>query len=53
MSNPVVCVMSSGEVSRYGHPSIGVMQELTRNGGLVAVVTESISTLLSFHGYLI
>lgn len=51
MRKPVVCALSTGEVSRYGHPSVGVMQRLTSNGGLVEVVTESISTLLSFHGY--
>ena len=40
LANPVLCIISVGEVSQYGHPSESVINKLHNNGGIVFMVTE-------------
>lgn len=44
--NFIFCIISVAEVSQYGHPSTDVIQKLKSNGGIVMIVTESISSLV-------
>lgn len=47
---PVHCVVSVGETNKYGHPSVCVIKELMRRGGIVLLVTEAVSSLLVYQG---
>lgn len=47
---PVVCIISVGEVNHFGHPSAYVVQELQSRGGIAVMVTENSSSLFYSEG---
>lgn len=48
--NLVVCIISVGEFNHFGHPSLHIVQELRRKGGIVFMVTEASSSLFYTEG---
>lgn len=48
----VVCIISVGEFNHFGHPSLHIVQELQRKGGIVFMVTEASSSLFHSEGYI-
>lgn len=46
LASPVLCIISAGEFSQYGHPSESVINKLHNNGGIVSMVTEKASSMV-------
>ena len=46
LNRPIICVISVGEVNRYGHPSAKVISKLLRAHADVEIVTEKFSSIL-------
>ena len=46
LNRPIICVISVGEVNRYGHPSAKVISKLLKTHADVVIVTEKFSSIL-------